>query len=403
MDTFIARQPIFDMKMRAYGYELLFRSGLENVFRHPDPNQASSKVISDTFFLHDLASLTRGRRAFINITRDLLLEELLFLIPKEKLVVEILENVPPDEEVVRACEKLKRAGYLLAMDDFVYDERYQPLIRLADFIKVDFLATKEAERRELVERLSPSGVRFLAEKIETVEMFREAKALGYSYCQGYFFSRPKVISGKDIPGLKLHYLHLLQEIHRPELDFPKLTEIVRREVSLSYKLLRYINSAFFGLRNKISSLKQALLLLGEREIRKWITLVTLATLGEDKPEEIVLQSILRAKFCESLAGLSGLSDRSDDLFLMGMFSMIDGLLDRPLSEILEGLPIAEEIKGALLGEENRLGGIYQYLLAYEQGRWERLSELGDRLRIDETKVSSLYLEAVRWSSKFLAS
>lgn len=403
METFIARQPIFDMNQRAFGYELLFRSGLENVFRHPDPNQASSKVLADTFFLHDLAFLTGGKRAFINITRDLLLQELLFLIPKEKIVVEILENVEPDEEVVQACERLKSAGYLLAMDDFVYDDRYGPLLRLADFIKVDFLSTEEGERRDLVRRLSTCKVRFLAEKIETYEMFREARDLGYTYCQGYFFSRPRVISGRDIPGLKLHYLQLLQEIHRPELDLKRLTEIVRRETSLSYKLLRYINSAFFGLRNRISSLKQALLLLGEREIRKWVTLVTLATLGEDKPEELVLQSILRARFCESLASLTGLSDRSDDLFLMGMFSLLDGLLDRPLSEILEGIPISEEIKRALLGEKNRFGLVYQYLLAYEQGRWERLSELGGRLRIDESRVSSLYLEAVRWSSGFLVS
>lgn len=403
METFIARQPIFDMNQRAFGYELLFRSGLENVFRHPDPNQASSKVLADTFFLHDLAFLTGGKRAFINITRDLLLQELLFLIPKEKIVVEILENVEPDEEVVQACERLKSAGYLLAMDDFVYDDRYGPLLRLADFIKVDFLSTEEGERRDLVRRLSTCKVRFLAEKIETYEMFREARDLGYTYCQGYFFSRPRVISGRDIPGLKLHYLQLLREIHRPELDLKRLTEIVRRETSLSYKLLRYINSAFFGLRNRISSLKQALLLLGEREIRKWVTLVTLATLGEDKPEELVLQSILRARFCESLASLTGLSDRSDDLFLMGMFSLLDGLLDRPLSEILEGIPISEEIKRALLGEKNRFGLVYQYLLAYEQGRWERLSELGGRLRIDESRVSSLYLEAVRWSSGFLVS
>jgi EAL and modified HD-GYP domain-containing signal transduction protein len=203
-----------------------------------------------------------------------------------------------------------------------------------DFIKVDFLSTEKGARSGLVQEFGPSGVRFLAEKVETLEMLEEAKEIGYTYCQGYFFSKPKIISGKDIPGFKLHYLGVLQEIHRPELDFGRLSEIIKREVSLSFKLLRYINSAFFGLRNKISSLKQALLLLGEREIRKWMTLVTLATLGEDKPEEVVTQSILRAKFCESLAPFAGLFRRSGDLFLMGMFSMIDAILDRPLSEIL---------------------------------------------------------------------
>lgn len=401
METFIARQPIFDMNQKVYGYELLFRSGLADVFQHTNPDQATSKVIADSFFLMNIKSLTGGRRAFINITRDILINEFLFLIPKEWIVVEILEDVFPDGEVVAACEKLRRAGYLLAMDDFVYDDQYLPLIELTDFIKVDFLATGKEVRSGLVKKLGPSGVRFLAEKVETLEMLEEAKEIGYAYCQGYFFSKPKIISEKDIPGFKLHYLSLLQEINRPELDFGRLTEIMKREVSLSFKLLRYINSAFFGLRNKISSLKQALLLLGEREIRKWITLVTLATLGEDKPEELVTQSILRAKFCESLAPFTGLFHRSEDLFLMGMFSMIDAILDRPLSEILLEIPIAEEIKKALLGEENRLGRVYQYVLSYERGQWHRLSQQGFQLGIDEEKVARLYMDAVRWSSGFL--
>lgn len=401
METFIARQPIFDLEQKVYGYELLFRSGLDNIFQKTDPDQATSKVLADSFFLMNIQSLTGGKRAFINITRDILINEFLFLIPKDRIVVEILENVSPDDEVVAACEKLKRAGYVLAMDDFVYDDRYLPLIGLTDFIKVDFLSTDKEVRCGLVQEFGPSGVRFLAEKVETLEVLKEAKETGYTFFQGYFFSKPKIISGKDIPGFKVHYLGVLHEIHRPELDFGRLSEIIRREVSLSFKLLRYINSAFFGLRNKISSLKQALLMLGEKEIRKWITLITLATLGEDKPEELVMQSILRAKFCESLASFTGLLHRSEDLFLMGMFSMIDAILDRPLSEILQEIPIAEDVKKALLGEENRLGEVYQYVLSYERGEWNKISEQGLRLGIDEGRAARLYMNAVEWSSGFL--
>ncbi len=400
METFIARQPIFDLNQRVYGYELLFRSGLDNVFRHTDPDQATSKVILDSFFLMGIQSLTGGKRAFINITRDILLNEFLFLIPKEWIVVEILENVAPDAEVIAACKKLKRAGYFLALDDFVYDEAFTPLIRLSDFIKVDFLSTEKEVRRDLVKRFAPSGVRFLAEKIETREMLEEAKETGFTYCQGYFFSKPKIVSGKDIPGFKLHYLSVLQEIHRPELDFGRLAEIVKREISLSFKLLRYINSAFFGLRNKISSLKQALLLLGEREIRKWITLVTLATLGEDKPDELVIQSIIRAKFSESLAPYLGLFHRSEDLFLMGMFSMIDAILGRPLPEILQEIPISQDIKRALSGEENRLGEVYRFVLSYERGEWEKFSCQAHQIGIDEEKTARLYMDAVKWGSGF---
>lgn len=389
------------MSQNVFGYELLFRSGFENVFQpNTSPDQATSKVISDSFFLLNLHSLTGGKKAFINIPRDILIKEFLFLLPKEQIVGEILETVPPDDEVVAACKKLKQAGYLLAMDDFVYEERYQPLIELADFIKVDFLSTSHEDRSRLVKKIGPSGVRFLAEKIESHKMFTEAKEMGYTFCQGYFFSKPKIIMGKDIPGFKIHYLRLLQEIHYPDLHFEKLSEIMKREVSISFKLLRYINSAFFGLRHKISSLKQALLLLGEKEVRKWVTLITLATLGEDKPEEVITQSVFRAKFCELLAPLAGLLHRSEDLFLLGLFSMIDVLLDRSLSDVLLDLPIVEDIKGALLGEKNRLGEVYQYVLSYEKGAWHQVSQQGAYLGMDEQKVAPLYLKALRWSEDF---
>ncbi len=396
MQTFIARQPIFDLHQEIYGYELLFRSGLENLFNHPDPNQASSKVLADSFFLMGIPLLTGGKRAFINITQEILLNEYLFLIPRDLIVVEILENVIPDAEVVSACQKLKRAGYLLALDDFTWEESWEPLVRLADFMKIDFLSTDKEERKSLVRRFTPSGIHFLAEKVETQETFQEASETGYRYFQGYFFSKPKIISGKDISGFKLHYLRILQEIHHPDLDFHQLEGLVKREISISYKLLRYINSAFFGLRSEISSILQAMVLLGEKEIKKWISLVVLATMGEDKPEELVLQAVIRARFCETLAPRVGLAHRGEDLFLMGMFSLLDAILDKPLSGILSEIPIAKDVKEALLGEENRPGNVYQSILNLEKGDWDKLCGRLDKLGVDEATVSRVYLNAVEW-------
>lgn len=396
MDVFIARQPIFDSRQRVYGYELLFRSGLENFFQHPDPDQATSKVIVDSFFLLGLTTLTDGKRAFINITRDILLKEYIFLVPKELIVVEILETIEPDAEVIAACERLKRAGYLLAMDDFIYKDEYKPLIDLTNFIKVDFLLTGKDERSSLVQLFSPRGIHFLAEKVETQAVLQEAMETGYKYFQGYFFSKPKIISGRDIPAYKLHYFRILQEIHRSELDFRQLAEIIKQEVSLSFKLLRYINSAFFGLRCRISSIIQALALLGEKEIRNWVSLIALANMGGDKPEELVVQSIIRGKFCEFMAPHFGLARRKEDLFLMGIFSLIDAILDRPLTDIMKEIPIAQDIKNALQGERNRLRDVYEYVLASEGGDWKKLSEMVSRIRMDETVPFQLYLEAVKW-------
>jgi c-di-GMP-related signal transduction protein len=396
METFIARQPIFDSQKKVYGYELLFRSGLDNVFKHSDPNQATSKVLSDSFCLLGMPTLTGGKRAFINITRDILLSEYLFLVPKELVVAEILETVDPDQDVIAACKKLKQAGYLLAMDDFVYKDEYKPLIDLADFIKVDFLATGVDELKSLVQDFSPLGIHFLAEKVETPETFQYATEVGYEYFQGYFFSKPTILSGKDIPAFKFHYLQVLQEIHHPEMNFKRLGGIIKQEISISFKLLRYINSAYFGLRNQITSIMQALVLLGEKEIKNWVSLITLANMGQDKPEELVVNAIIRAKFCESLAFYAGLKHRCEDLFLMGMLSLIDAILDKPLSDILKEIPVAGDIKAALLGEENRLGDVYKYIQTYEKGDWDDLYRQSGRLGLDEATSSRLYLNAVKW-------
>jgi c-di-GMP-related signal transduction protein len=397
MDAFIGRQPIFDTRQQVFGYELLFRSGMNNFFSNADPNQATSKVISDSFFLLGIPTLTGGKRAFINITRDFLLNEYVHLLPKESIVVEILETVEPGPEIVRACKRLKDTGYLLAVDDFVYDEKYKPLLDLVDFVKIDFLATKGEDRKVLLDRYASSGIKFLAEKVETPEEHRQALDLGYSYFQGYFFCKPTIISGKDIPGYKLHYMRILQAIHRPEVDFKTLAEIVKQEMSLSFKLLRYINSAFFGLSNKITSIMQALTLLGEREIKKWVSLIALASMGQDKPEELIIQTMIRAKFCEALAPSIGLGDRADDLFLLGMFSLIDTILSRPVSEILQDIPIADEIKEALLGNENRLRHVYDFTLVCEKGDWEKLPRHTARLGIQEAHAYQLYINAVKWS------
>jgi len=397
VESFVARQPIFDTQQQVFGYELLFRSGMKNVFTNTDPDQATSKVISDSYFLLGIPTLTGGKRAFINITRDVLLNEYVYLIPKESVVVEILETVEPDAEIVAACQKLKQAGYLLAVDDFVYDEKYNALLKLVDFIKIDFLATKGEGRKTLVDQYASSGVRFLAEKVENPDEHKEALDLGYSYFQGYFFCKPTIISGKDIPAYKLHYLRILQVIHRPEIDFKSLEEIIKHEISLSFKLLRYINSAYFGLRNKIASITQALTLLGENEVKKWISLIALASMGQDKPEELIVQAMIRAKFCESLGASVGFVQRTDNLFLMGMFSLIDTVLSRPLAEILREIPIADEIKDALLGEKNRLRDIYEFALICEKGDWDKLPDQTARVGIKEARAYQLYLDALKWS------
>lgn len=399
MDIFVARQPIFDQQQNVYAYELLFRSSLANVFTHADPNQASSTVMSNSFFMMGIDTVTGGKKAFLNLTHDLLVQEYVTLLPKEVAVVEILETVDPTPEVVASCKKLKAAGYLIALDDFVDKAEYAPLLELADIIKVDVLATNAEEQHALMRRLTSKRLRFLAEKVETHEAFQAAVKLGYTYFQGYFFSKPTILTGKDVPAFKLHYINILRELQKEDLNFRKLEELIKKEMSLTYKLLRYINSAAFALRQKIDSIQRALMLLGEREVRRWLSLLVMAGMGKDKPVELVLQATIRAKFCELLAPKAGMAQRAQDFFFLGLFSLIDAILERPLADALAGMPIADDIKDALLGEDNFCRDLYECVLAYEQGAWERLPSLASRIGVDEGETPALYAEAVQWTQQ----
>ena len=301
MDVFVARQPIFDRRLNVYAYELLFRVGRENVFVDTDGDIATSSVITDSFLVIGLESLTRGRKAFINFTKNLLMDETATILPKDLLVIEILEDVMPSKGIITACKKLKDSGYVLALDDFVFEPKFTPLIKLADIIKVDFKLSGEEERRLLIQKFSSTKIKFLAEKVETQKEYEQAKEMGFSYFQGYFFSKPVIISSKDIPGNKINYLNILHEINLPEVDFNRIEGIVKHDVSVSYKLLRFINSAFFSFDAEVKSIKQALVLLGINEFRKWMSLIILKGMSEDKPKELLVISISRARFCELIA------------------------------------------------------------------------------------------------------
>ncbi len=397
MQVYMARQPIFDRRQRVVAYELLFRSGLENVFSATDGDLATSRVISDSFLVFDTQATTRGKRAFINFTREFLLGPYAGFLPKEWLAIEILETVDPDAEVVAACQALQRAGYFLVLDDFVYHPRFEPLLQLAKVIKIDVLAVPPAELPQLVRRLAPYPAKLLAEKVETQEDFDRALKMGFSFFQGYFFSRPVVVSGRDVPGFKLTYLRMIQEINKPDLSFAKVEAIIKQDVSLSYKLLRYINSVGFGLLGEVKSIRQALTLLGEVNVQKWASLVALTHLGQDKPDELLVASLVRAKFCESLAPLAGLGERASHLFMMGLFSLIDALLDQPLAKILGQMPLDRDVKAALSGQPGRMGLVYKLSAAYERGDWEACSQALAGLDLAEESLPPLYLDALQWS------
>ena len=396
--VFVARQPILDGEQKTYAYELLFRSGLENRCNFTDGDSATLDVIANTFLEIGLDDLTAGKPCFINFTRKLLLQNVPQLLPPELVVVEILEDIEPDEDVLSACRGLRDAGYTLALDDFVLADRGSPFLDVAQIVKVDFMGTTPDQRRQIAADLESRGILALAEKVETGEEFTEAERDGYSYFQGYFFSRPVIHEGKALEGNNLTYLRLLQEVSRPELSYEELEATIKQDVALTYRLLRFINSAWFGLRNEIESIHHALVWLGPPEIRKWFSLVCLRNMATDKPGELMVEGITRAKMAESLAEDLDLEEQKSELFLMGMFSILDGLLDRPMSEILPDLPINPEIKSALLGQPCRFRQVLDTVIAFERGEWGTFSAHAATLELPEDAVQAVFIESAKWAT-----
>lgn len=391
---FVARQPILTVDEKVFGYELLFRDGVEDFFRHSDADEASRSTLN-TAMLLGLDVLCDGRRAFVNCTREILLKDYITLLPSEQAVAEILETVPADDLVVAACRRLKEAGYTIALDDFAVDDPREALTDLADIIKVDVRATSPADAAAMVKRYGPWRCRMLAEKVETREEFLATKKAGFLYFQGYFFRRPEVLTAHEIPANRMNYLRMLKAVSQRELDVREIENLVKSEAALCYRLLRYLNSAAFGFATEIHSVRHALAILGEREVRRWIRLVATLGAGQGKSSELVLSAMVRARFCELLSPKIPHGD--SDLFLLGLLSMMDVILEIPMSQVLDNIPIDQETKAALLGGASRLRVFYQLMLAQESGEWKTAADLTTQLHLTEKDVAQAHWQAMQWA------
>jgi EAL and modified HD-GYP domain-containing signal transduction protein len=390
---YVARQPIFDRQEKVFGYELLFRDGLENSFSG-DLDEAS-RVTLDRSLLIGLDVLCDGRRAFVNCTRDTLIKGLVALLPATSTVVEVLEAVPADPEVVGACRSLKDAGYLIALDDYVANDAREALVEIADIIKVEMRLTTEEERRGLMKRLGAGRCRMLAEKVETHEEFVRARDQGFVYFQGYFFRRPEMMKAHDMPANQLHFLRMLEEVSRPQLDLGELEKLVKAEASVCYRLLRYLNSPMFSFQNEIHSVRHGLSILGERDIRRWVRLVAAVSAGQGRPSDLLLAALVRGRFGELLTPL--VQHGESDLFLLGLLSLIDAMLEMPMAEVLEKIALDHATKAVLLGQPSELGPVYQLMLAHESGEWEAAGKLSARLHLDCEQVAAEYWQAQQWA------
>ena len=403
-ETFVARQPILNRSQNVYAYELLYRSSWTNGYDGVSSTRATTDVILNALFHIGMQRLVGGKLAFVNFDRELLLGELAGLLPA-RIVIEVLETVAPEKEVVARCRELRKQGFKIALDDVTDLDKVGELITVADFVKVDFRAADRGQQERVALKAIKRSIRLLAEKVETAGEFERALELGYTLAQGYFFAKPKIIPGTNIPPTKLAFLRLLRQVNMPEPDLFQIEDALKREPALVYKLLRYMNSAAFAWQQPIDSIGHALALLGTDQVRKWIGLLALAALTDQAPASLTPLAIVRARFCELLASAAGLGSRGSELFLFGMLSLFEAILRRPTEEIIEHLDLREDIRNALLNRgqtRDTVGTIYSLVTAYEAGSWDTVDDCAKRLGVSRHALSAAYAESVSWADEMKA-
>ncbi len=404
MDVFVARQPILDRKGSLFAYELLARTSMENRYDAKNAEQATARVICTSGTSVGLEDITGGKPAFVNFSRDALLQGLVLAIPPERIVVEVLEDIEPDTEVIEAITALKKKAYLIALDDqFAYDPKMEPLLKLADIVKIDRTDYADPACIKLRERCKELGVMLLAEKVENSIEHQNALEAGFRLFQGYYYQKPEVKSGKSIASNQASQFRILQELQNEPLDLDILEKLVGQDVSLTYRLLLYINSSYFSWMEEVNSVHRAFYYLGENNIRKWLSLAVLADLTEDRPTELITGSLVRAFFCESAYHAMGKQDDDGSAFMTGLLSLLEAILLVPMAEILGKLPLSQSIKRALSGDKDEpLAKMLDLSRQVESGHWDQAAELAEYLGLPMPDVGQFGMESMRLANSLLS-
>nr|WP_319395681.1 HDOD domain-containing protein [uncultured Desulfobacter sp.] len=404
MDIFVARQPVFTSDKKLFGYELLFRLSLDNVFPDIDGSVATSGVLANTFFSFGLDEILSGKPGLINFTRDLLLKQTPLLFPKEHIIIEVLENIEPEPEIIEALKAFKSHGFKIALDDFIYDQKFNEMIQLCDFIKFDITATPLDTLAPILASLKDKldHITLLCEKVETHQEFEQAKAMGFELFQGYFFSKPEIISNKSLATNQVTNLKLLNEVSKQEPALDAIEGMIKNDVGISFKLLTFINSAYFNRPAAVDTVKEAITFLGLQELKKFIYVVVVSGINPGKPNELIRFSLIKARMCEQCAHVLRTRFTPEELFTVGLFSTMDAILDMPMEEILEKIALSEKIKDALLGKNRIFNQLDDLITNFEQGHWDHTRFRGEKDSKLIQKLPAFYLDALKMADAFLA-
>jgi EAL and modified HD-GYP domain-containing signal transduction protein len=397
---YVARQPILDLRGRVHGYELLFRDGPQQLQFSGDGDLAT-RTILDNMVIFGLEKLTGGLPAFVNCTHEALTDKLVEVLSPSMFVLEILENIEPTPELIRACCRLKTAGFRLALDDFRWRPGCEPLVEIADYIKIDFNLSDKKERGEIRERLRGRAMALVAEKIETQEQFSEAREEGFTLIQGYYFCRPQLIENRKVPANKLPQIEILRLLRNENLNFEELCGLVKRDASLTYRLLRLLNSPACAVRQEVRSIKSALIAVGEEGFRRIAMLAIASELNAGQPGELLRLAFVRGRFCEIAARECSLDPTEQ--YLVGLLSLLPAMLRVPMQQLLPSLPLREEICVALMGVAVPERMLLEWLICHEHGQWDDCDKIVEEYGLDQLQLLHCYAEAVMWAEAALSA
>ena len=404
MKVYVGRQPIFDTYEQIVGYELLYRNKQENAFPNVDSDIATVDVLVNSFLSIGIDEVSQGKPMFVNFTGNLLKSSLFDYLDPTKIIVEILEDVKITAEIVTRIKELKQRGFKMALDDFILSEdlaEHEEIFSYIDYIKIDFLMTPLLQRMEIENEIKAKypHIKFIAEKVETRNQYDVAKHSGYVLFQGYFFEQPQILSTTDVPPNVIQYLQILSLLREEEPNITVLSENIERDISLTYKLLQLINHSDKRTKSKVRSIKQAVLLLGLTELRKWMYLLAMREarldITNDTKKEVMVSSLFRAKICEKFANYK-YEENHAEYFLIGLFSLIDAILERPLPKILQQLPFSETIVETISGFDTHMTPYLNLSIALNKAEWSKVETLADELKIPYDIVMQYYEEVNEW-------
>ncbi|ERM59756.1 MULTISPECIES: EAL and HDOD domain-containing protein [Vibrio] len=396
--TYVARQPILNRNKNTLGYELLFRDGERNAYpAHIESNRATYRLIVENFLSVGLNPSISSSRCFINFPYQSLIRRLPLSLPKDKVVVEILETCKPTDELLDAVKELYQAGYMIALDDFTSTPEWERFLRYTHIVKLDIMQMGLDEACDLVKAHQGKKFSFLAERVETEQEFKQAKEAGFKFFQGYFFSKPQIIKTKYISPEQVIAMELFQEVCKPDVDFQRVESIVAKDVALSYKLLRFVNTMSPRLEVTISSFRQALVYLGQEKLKMFVSLAVASYVSDKKPKELYGLSLQRAQFCQRMSRYQAFAGHTEQAFMIGLFSLLDALLDLSLENLVEQLPLCKSIKVALLRREGPYGTLLALEESFEHADWQQIDEHCADLGLNVEQVKTELTEARRWS------